>query len=145
MVRNAVRIKSIIAPCHPTGLCVQPLLHGSSTLALPSHAFKLWTRWDFDETWGYTHTSVVGETGTVCNWDDVVPGSGDMPTCITGICGGHNEDDLLPFTVKVNGENVQLTNAGWMDLIYPTNEDLPYMYDEFKWDHCSEDGYSFGT
>ncbi|CAB1119544.1 TYR [Ectocarpus sp. CCAP 1310/34] len=101
--------------------------------------------WDFDETWGYTHTSVVGETGTVCNWDDVVPGSGDMPTCITGICGGHNEDDLLPFTVKVKGENVQLTNAEWMDLIYPTNEDLPYMYDEFKWDHCSEDGYSFGT
>ncbi|CAM9764660.1 unnamed protein product, partial [Ectocarpus sp. 4 AP-2014] len=92
--------------------------------------------WDFDETWGYAHSSVVGETGTVCNWDDVVPGSGDMPTCVKGICGGHNEDDLLPFSVKINGEVVKLTNADWMDLIYPTNEDLPYMYDEFKWTHC---------
>lgn len=37
---------------------------------------------------------------------------------------------------QVNGAEVQLTNAEWMDLIYPTNENLPYMYDSFKWDHC---------
>lgn len=37
---------------------------------------------------------------------------------------------------QINGEVVKLTNAEWMDLIYPTNEDLPYMYDEFKWTHC---------
>lgn len=30
----------------------------------------------------------------------------------------------------------RFTNAEWMDLIYPTNEDLPYMYDKFDWKHC---------
>lgn len=63
------------------------------------------SRYDFDETWGYRHASVVGETGTVCSWEHVMAGSNDMPTCITGTCGGHNEDDMLPFTVKV-GPNV---------------------------------------
>lgn len=38
--------------------------------------------------------------------------------------------------VQIKGEKKQMTNAEWMDLIYPTNEDLPYMYDQFNWDHC---------
>lgn len=54
-----------------------------------------------DETWDYSHGWVVGETGTVCDWDDVREGSLDMPTCRKGICGGHGADDLLPFQVKV--------------------------------------------
>lgn len=40
-------------------------------------------------------------------------------------------------TQQVNGEVVQLTNAEWIDLIYPTNEHLPYMYDEYSWSHCT--------
>lgn len=59
------------------------------------------SRYDFDETWGYRHATVVGETGTVCSWEHVVAGTNDMPTCILETCGGHNEDDLLPFKVKV--------------------------------------------
>lgn len=58
-------------------------------------------RWDFDETWGYTHGEVVGETGVSCDWSKVRAGTLDMPTCTKSICGGHNENDLLPFEVKV--------------------------------------------
>lgn len=58
-------------------------------------------RWEFDETWGYMHGEVVGETGYVCNWHDVEPGTFDMPTCVKGVCGGHNEYDVLPFKVQV--------------------------------------------
>lgn len=54
-----------------------------------------------DETWDYSHGWVVGETGVTCDWDDVREGSLDMPTCTTGICGGHKAKDLLPFVVKV--------------------------------------------
>lgn len=39
-------------------------------------------------------------------------------------------------TAQVNGKKTKMSNAGWMALIYPTNEDLPYMYDEFNWQHC---------
>jgi len=59
------------------------------------------SRYDFDETWGYRHASVVGETGSVCSWEKVMAGTNDMPTCRIETCGGHNEDDLLPFTVEV--------------------------------------------
>lgn len=58
-------------------------------------------RWEFDETWGYRHTMVVGDTGTVCNWDGVRADTNDLPTCIKETCGGHNEDDMLPFKIKV--------------------------------------------
>lgn len=38
----------------------------------------------------------------VCDWSAVRDGTLDMPTCTKGICGGHNEDDILPFAVKVS-------------------------------------------
>ena len=65
----------------------------------------------FDETWGYTHGNVVGETGVVCDWSGVRDGSLDMPTCIEGICGGHNADDVLPFQVKVRVHTTVLFDA----------------------------------
>lgn len=58
-------------------------------------------RWPFDETFGYDHSWVVGETGFVCNWAGVEAGSNDMPECVKGTCGGHEEHDMLPFMVKV--------------------------------------------
>lgn len=63
---------------------------------MPCHA-----RWPLDETWDYSRGWVVGEAGLTCDWDGVREGSLDMPTCATGICGGHKADDLLPFRVKV--------------------------------------------
>ncbi|CAM9656056.1 unnamed protein product [Scytosiphon promiscuus] len=101
--------------------------------------------WTLDETWDYSHGWVVGETGVTCDWDNVQEGSLDMPTCTSGICGGHNEDDLLPFKVKLKGETVQMTNREWYNFIYPDNDDLPYMYNEFAWDHCAADGNYIGT
>ncbi|CBJ33028.1 Hypothetical Protein RRSL_02205 [Ectocarpus siliculosus] len=101
--------------------------------------------WPLDETWDYSHGWVVGETGTVCDWDDVREGSLDMPTCRKGICGGHGADDLLPFKVKVKGETMQMTNLQWYQFIYPDNDDLPYMYNEYQWDHCASSGNYMGT
>ncbi|CAM9231029.1 unnamed protein product [Ascophyllum nodosum] len=101
--------------------------------------------WALDETWGYEKDWVIGETGMVCDWTGVDENGLDMPNCVKGTCGGHNEFDVLPFTVEINGQRQRFNNAEWMDLIYPTNEELPYMYDKFDWEHCSEDGYDMGT
>ncbi|CAM9217833.1 unnamed protein product [Ectocarpus sp. 6 AP-2014] len=99
----------------------------------------------FSEDWGYTHGNVVGETGMVCDWSGVRQGTLDMPTCVKGICGGHSAGDLLPFRVKIGGEVRKMTNAEWLDFIYPDNEELPYMYDSFGWDHCAASGYLIGA
>ncbi|CAM9656131.1 unnamed protein product [Scytosiphon promiscuus] len=101
--------------------------------------------WALDEAWGYEHGRVTGETGTVCNWDDVEDGTLDVPTCVAGICGGHNREDTLPFEVMINGEAMKMTNQQWYDFIYPDNDDLPYLYDRFSWDHCAADGDFMGT
>lgn len=38
---------------------------------------------------------------------------------------------------QLKGETVQMTNVEWYQFIYPDNDDLPYMYNEFSWDHCA--------
>lgn len=62
------------------------------------------SRYAFDERWGYKHSNVVGESGTVCDWTGVGDDETDLPTCVKGICGGHNKLDVLPFEVKVKRE-----------------------------------------
>lgn len=75
--------------------------------------------WAFDETFGYDHDWVVGETGYVCDWTGVEEYSNDMPHCVMGICGGHKEYDLLPFSVKVKTSRGG-GEAGWVErAIYP--------------------------
>lgn len=38
---------------------------------------------------------------------------------------------------QVNGEIRTMSNSEWLRFIYPDNEDLPYVYNEFTWDHCA--------
>eukprot|EP00752_Nemacystus_decipiens_P017229 g15434.t1 len=101
--------------------------------------------WSFDETWGYSHAHHNGEAGVVCDWSGVRDGTLDMPTCAKRICGGHKGGDTLPFEVKVKGETIKMTNLQWYKFTYPDNDDLPYMYNEFSWDHCAAEGYYMGT
>ncbi|CAN0564149.1 unnamed protein product, partial [Laminaria digitata] len=50
-----------------------------------------------DEAFGYDKGWVIGETGYVCDWTGVEESSNDLPSCVMGICGGHKEQDVLPF------------------------------------------------
>ena len=34
------------------------------------------------------------------------------------------------------------TNAQLYDLLDPSNDDLPYVYADFDWDHCTTLGYN---
>ena len=94
-------------------------------------------RKDLDETWGYTHPSgVPSDTGVVCDWSRVVPGISDFPECKEQVCTGHNADDLLPS--EISGETY--TNQAFYNFMDPYNEDLPYLYDNFKYSHCDAQG-----
>jgi hypothetical protein len=93
---------------------------------------------DFDETWGYSHqTSLPSDTGRVCDWSEAT-GTLDMPKCTTGICPGHKEEDLLPFTdlFKEQGDTL-LTNGEFYSRINPWSDELPYAFDSlFYWEAC---------
>ncbi len=102
---------------------------------------------DFDETWGYTEynkASGAAYLNGVCDWSKVA-GSGDvtLPTCTMGVvCDGHNENDVLEFSNFLN-MNEEYTNKEFYDFIHPWSEVLPYTYDTWEFDYCSEQGYPF--
>ena len=73
----------------------------------------VYVSWAFEEAFGYDHGWVIGETGYICDWTGVEEYSNELPSCVMGICGGHKEQDILPFTVKVK-ISCRGGEAGWV-------------------------------
>lgn len=102
---------------------------------------------DFDETWAFTDYnkySGAAYLDGVCDWSKVA-GSGDLtlPTCTMDVvCTGHNANDVLEFSGFLN-EGDSYTNQEFYDFIHPWNDDLPYTYDTWDFDYCSDVGYPF--
>ena len=73
-----------------------------------------------------------------------------MPRCYEGICAGHNADDLLPFgnfslpqRARPKRPGGGFSNLEFYEFTAPHNPDLPYVYDNFAWEHCERAGYTF--
>ena len=64
-------------------------------------------------------------------------------------CGGHHADDVaLFYTMTKNDdtglyEKMRLSNQQLFTKINPNDYRMPYIYDSFEWDHCSDSGYTF--
>ena len=68
-----------------------------------------------------------------------------MPTCKPGVCSGHGEFDLLPWSGFISDDDTY-TNRDFYNFMSPFNDDLPYAYDSFtKWPACDAQGIHFGT
>jgi len=94
-----------------------------------------------NETWGYEHSSITpSDFQKVCSWDGV--GDNDLPRCVYGNCYGHAAHDLIPQTDLIPGRST-FTNQEFYDFMDPRNQDIPYVYDNFKAEHCSAQGYTF--
>ena len=81
------------------------------------------------------------------DWGNV---GGTTNYCTTGeSCTGHHVDDLVPFKIRVllegNYTDTYLTNTDLYTYSHPENYALPYIYDNFDWDHCTEAGFNFAT
>ena len=81
------------------------------------------------------------------DWGNV---GGTTNYCTTGeSCTGHHVDDLVPFKIRVllegNYTDTYLTNTDLYTYSHPENYALPYIYDNFDWDHCAKAGFDFAT
>jgi hypothetical protein len=55
-------------------------------------------------------------------------------------CEGHHKADTLVFGA-IDGND--FTNREYYDYLNPKLSNLPYVYDDFKWNHCTALGYDF--
>merc|ERR1719198_1049031 len=71
----------------------------------------------------------------------MINGMDDMSWTSTS-CWGHNEEDVTVWHEDIDSENdKRYTNAELMVLFDPTNSSVPYVYADFEWSHCAEEGY----
>ena len=53
---------------------------------------------------------------------------------------GHKADDILPFANLMSSQDGLYTNEEFYELVDPTNDDLPYVYDSLTyWPGCTDD------
>ena len=94
-----------------------------------------------DETWGFDHMNAASDVGVVCDWSQVDAGVDTLPTCTAELCEGHGASDLIPFT-NFLGKGETYTNHQFYDFMEPNNDELPYVYDSFEYEHCDAIGVS---
>ncbi|CAM9954015.1 unnamed protein product, partial [Sphacelaria rigidula] len=57
-------------------------------------------------------------------------------------CMGHRGFDVFPFGLLENDTNdFKLNNREVLQAFDPRQDKLSYIYDNFKWTHCADDGY----
>lgn len=72
-----------------------------------------------DETWPSSGYSIYGDT-----------------------CSGHSASDVIPIdNLLVAGQDV--TNAQLYDLMDPSADAMPFIFDTFEWAHCTTYGIDF--
>jgi len=56
-------------------------------------------------------------------------------------CSGHFSYDNTPFKNIFDEDNTVYTNAELYELLNPSRDEFPYIYDNFRWSHCTFLGY----
>lgn len=96
-------------------------------------------------SWGYDTFDTRFTKGR-CDWSKVTSVDDlTLPTCDfsdNAYCWGHASNDTLEFTNFLgNGETY--TNLEFLKFINPLNDSLPYLYDTYTFDYCSDHGIDF--
>lgn len=59
-----------------------------------------------------------------------------------GECYGHGPNDVMIWRNLFDQDDTYYTNLELYDNLSPASSTLPYVYDNFRWSHCAEEGYS---
>jgi hypothetical protein len=102
---------------------------------------------EFDETWGYLDydpTDLASYLPGRCDWSNVKSASDlTLPLCnFSASCYGHGEYDTLGFSNFLNAGETY-SNREFYNFMHPWNGELPYIYDDYAFDYCAEEGYEF--
>jgi len=60
-------------------------------------------------------------------------------------CSGHRAFDEVSFVDLVPGNDTPFTLEEVLELMDPNQGDLPYIYEDLKWDYCDDAGLPFGA
>ena len=142
MFTSAAPADPLFWPIHTTA---ERLVHYRRLLATTgSKTFVQDWRYEHNMAGGTTFITPPSDTGLVCDWS-AVDADDAMPVCVRGTCPGHGVDDDLPFGnfTGAAGEPDPYTNLDFYEFSAPENDALPYMYDNFAYEHCAALGYDF--
>jgi hypothetical protein len=102
---------------------------------------------NFHDTWGWETNNYRYLVG-VCDWSGVKDVTDlTLPSCNMSKdawCDGHQADYTLEFG-NFLGNGDSYTNVEFYDFIHPLNAELPYIYDTYEFDYCTELGYDFDS
>jgi hypothetical protein len=100
-----------------------------------------------DQTWGYAHdVNAASDSHLVCDWSNIDQNDRtQMPTCTNGECPGTFKDDVTKFKDFIGSDTAPYTNQELFKFLSPLNENLPYTYDNFRWEHCDLQDFKFGV
>eukprot|EP00622_Pseudochattonella_farcimen_P001321 FR735982.1.p1 GENE.FR735982.1~~FR735982.1.p1 ORF type:complete len:163 (+),score=14.37 FR735982.1:255-743(+) len=57
-------------------------------------------------------------------------------------CYGHAPDDVMSWKNLFDQKDHYYTNSELYDELAPGSDNLPYVYDNFDWEHCVSEGYT---
>ena len=90
-----------------------------------------------DRLWQWKRLSV--SCSYTYDWPD---GSSIYVSSGSSTCNGHDEMDFVPFDdmlgAVVGGVRSPSTNLELYNLFDPSKQESPYVYDDFRWDHCMD-------
>jgi hypothetical protein len=122
--------------CHPgkMGPFATPLAANNDPLFWVSHAS--WGRY-----WHFVQLSPKLSASFHNDWaDPTVSTFMDGYTNVTDCEKMLKEDDRLPFKgFTAGGHGRHYSNGELLELLKPTNPELPYVYADFEWAHCDDD------
>ena len=106
--------------------------------------------WPSDAKHSYFH-DVHAKDGTVVT-DSSCYGSFDVCILLTSVSesslcplapvSGHAPDDVMSWKNLFDQKDHYYTNSELYDELAPGSDNLPYVYDNFEWEHCISEGYT---
>lgn len=89
---------------------------------------------DFDETWDPYHTCVGHNPVDLQPFHNLFPAWDYTNSTLSDV---DSPAEGAATADQPAGLKQYYSNAELYDLLRPDTEDLPYMYDNFQWPHCS--------
>ena len=106
--------------------------------------------WPSDAKHSYFHDvhakdgTVVTDSSCYGSFDVsiLLPSVSESSLCPLAPVSGHAPDDVMSWKNLFDQKDHYYTNSELYDELAPGSDNLPYVYDNFEWEHCVSEGYT---